>query len=112
MTSEQNSDATLIACARALVSAGKPLRAGDLIVEQIDRLLTAGKFDRVVDILRLIDPDKFPSNVLTGVLSVTWHAKAELSEEHERFLHDVLEALETTWNFPEDRIRKIKERLS
>lgn len=93
------------------VDRGHPLAAGDIIVGHLDGLLSAGAFDRAAEVLRRIDVDKFPSNVLTGVLSLTWHGKAELGEARSKFYDRAMRALDVTWGLSNERREKISARL-
>lgn len=89
----------------------KPREATDFLVEKLDALLMGNELNRVRMLLEQLDAHRLPPSALTGVLTLTRHAKQELAEEHLRFFERAMKALETTWSFSEERRNRIAERL-
>lgn len=97
--------------AYARVARKLPREATDHLVEHLDALLAGNELTRVRTILERIETTRLPPGVLTGVLSLTWHAREALADARTGFFERVMQALETTWEVSEDRRRSIAERL-
>jgi IrrE N-terminal-like domain len=85
------------------------LAATDLLVEQLDDLLTANELNLAGVLLDKVDPNRFPPPVLTGLLTVISHAPDEINRA--RFRARVWDALRTTWTWDEVRITSLQARL-
>lgn len=103
--------AALVADARREADAGRPIAATDLLVELLDTLLLGGDVQFAQAVLDAINPDHLPPQVLTGVLSLTAHARDALGESRSGFVKRVMTALDRTWKLPADRRQKIAARL-
>ena len=108
-TMGQETDATLLAQCY-LDSANKPIAAVDRLVDRLDRLLLVGNLYRARNLLDALDTDRLAPNVLTGVLSITYHAKGVV--DHTGFLRRALHSLRHTWKLDENRLHRIEERFS
>lgn len=60
------------------IEAGKIDKGIDILFDEIDDLLCAGEFDTCNDTLKLFDLEKLDSNLLVGLLSITYAAKDKL----------------------------------
>jgi Zn-dependent peptidase ImmA (M78 family) len=103
--------AALLAQAYAEADGHRPVAATDLLVERLDGALSAGDAERVVAVLRALDPTRLPPEVLTGVLMVTRPARGDLGAARADFFARVLGALRDHWNIGEDRVARIEARL-
>ena len=67
--------------------------ATDALVGQIDAWLGEGRFDRVIALLERCDAERLAPDVLTGILSLTAHAKASLEPARPAFFERAMAAL-------------------
>ncbi len=93
------------------VAAGHPIAATDMLVGYIDDLMYENEFGRVRVILAMIDADRVPPQVSTGVLMVTWYAKEDIGNARAEFFERVVASLETTWRLSHEAIESVKARL-
>lgn len=98
--------------AYADADAGRLIEATDALVWRLDRWLVGGEFEQVRRVLDRLDVDRLPTPVLTGVLTLTSHAREHLGEVRERFFARVMRALEVTWGVPPEPRAKIAARLA
>lgn len=90
---------------------GLPMRTSDVLAEWIDRHCKQGDFDSVKTLLNNLEGSRLPPAALTGVLSITSHAKEFLGETRKQFFTRTMEVLRTLYQLPEDRLTSIEERL-
>jgi hypothetical protein len=88
-----------------------PIAATDGLIWYTDRLLSAGKFDQVAEILTRLDLTQVHVNVLTAIVTLVSHAKnrGELVKEWDEFFQKtctIMEALDPTG----ERARKFRAR--
>ena len=88
---EQLDHQEVIAEVLSLVSVGKPIEATDFVVGWIDDRLEENAFHEARDLLDAIDVADIPTQVLTAVATLTWHAKTVLGEHRERYLDRMFE---------------------
>jgi hypothetical protein len=89
---DRDTDA-LLRVAYEHVEAGRPVAATDALVGQLDAWLGAGHFDRVIALLERCDAERLAPDVLTGILSLTAHAKASLGPSRPAFFERAMAAL-------------------
>jgi Zn-dependent peptidase ImmA (M78 family) len=89
----------------------RPVAATDLLLYHLDELLAGGEVLRVCLLLDRLDAHRLPPNVLTGVLSLTWHAREALGDVRTRLFNRCMQALEETWRVSSERREGIAERL-
>lgn len=96
---------------KALAATGEQriIAATDLLVEQLDDLLSANELTLARRLLDKLDPDRFPPSVLTGLLMVVSHAPDELARSD--FRARVWNALRTIWAWDESRLAALEARL-
>ena len=93
------------------VDLGYPIAAVDLLIDQIDKLFTDNEISCVKMILNRIDVNRLPPQVLSGILSLTWHGKEVLGDTRIKFFERSMDALKNTWKLSIERLNKIEERL-
>lgn len=96
--------------AYAEVEADRPLAASDLLFEQVDAALS-GDSERARLLLDRLDPARLAPDVLTPLLTLASHGRDVLAESWLRFLARTLQALDERWAFPEERRRRLLERI-
>lgn len=101
----------VIAKASDAVEHGREIEAADLLGDHFDDLLHAGELEAARRALMQLDAHRFPPQVLTGVLVVTWRAQEMLGKARIDFLARVQSALADTWSVPADGIAEIIGRL-
>jgi hypothetical protein len=101
---------SVLAMAYEHVQGGRPMMATDTLVQQLDRWLVEGEIEHVRLALEKLDPSRCPPEVLTGVLSLTWHAKERLPTRG-AFFERAMEALDRIWGLPSERLAMVAERL-
>lgn len=97
--------------AYAEVAADRPLAATDALLDHLDKALSAGDTASACAVLDRLDASRLSPNVLTGVLSLSWHAREVLGGAHERAFERAMAALESTWKLPPERRERIAARL-
>jgi len=76
-----------------MIKNGSTDKAIDLLIDEVDDLLSDGEFERCDDLMGLIDLDRLDVDLLVGVLSVTLGA-AELLPSRPGLIEQVEERLE------------------
>lgn len=79
----------LLNLAEAYCKDNKPLTCTDTIVQAIDSLKNLQDFSSIKNILKFLDPVKFPIGTITGVLMITKTIKIELDKERILFCSKV-----------------------
>ena len=111
MSTTQPTDQEVLESAYEKDALGLDLAATDLLVERLDALLTGNELARVKVILNELDENRLSPGVLTGILTLTWHAKSDLGEVRTVLYERVMHALETQYGVSEERRQRIQERL-
>jgi hypothetical protein len=96
---------------KALVAAREKrvIAATDLLVDQLDGLLSANELSLARILLDRVDPHQFPPSVLTGLLTIVYHAPSQFDRSD--FWARVRTALRTTWNWDDYRMESLEARL-
>lgn len=94
-----------------LLKLGREIEATDHLVEHFDGLFLTARFQDARDLLAELDPCELPPRVLTGILTVTAHARAQVEAARADFFVRVVDALRKVWNLSPDAIARITERL-
>lgn len=105
-------NADVIAAASDAVERKRDIEAVNLLVEHFDDLFHAGEFEAAGSVLTQLAPQRFPPEVLTGVLMVTRHARDELGQARVDFFARVESALADTWRLSPEVIAAIARRLA
>lgn len=71
---------------------GEPIAATDIATDWIDERLNEIAFHDVRDLLDAIDVTAMPTQVLTAIATLTWHARMVLHEHRERYLDRMFES--------------------
>ncbi|MFP2924815.1 ImmA/IrrE family metallo-endopeptidase [Pyxidicoccus sp. 3LG] len=101
----------VLAEAYAVVAAGRPLEATDLLFDRLDALLSGGDDVRARLLLSRLDPTRLPPEVLTALLTLASHGRGMLGETWSGFRDRSLKALDVHWQLPAARRRRLSERL-
>lgn len=73
----------MIEQATELEKQGRPDAALDVVYSQLDSAFHAGKFQKVDELLLDLDVDKVPTNILLGIMTITWAARRSLRNRRE-----------------------------
>ncbi len=92
------------------LSEGRELLAGDTLVDHLEDLFLAGDFDVAGQFLALLDVERLPPDVLSGVLMISKHAKAELGGARTVFFDRARKALSETWHLHPSQVDSICRR--
>ncbi len=82
----------VLAEVQRLCDNGQPIAATDLAMGWIYERLNEIAFHDVRDLLDAIDVAAMPTQVLTAIATLTWHARTVLHEHRERFLDRMFES--------------------
>jgi len=81
------------------------------VANWIDKALSEEKFSEVVEVLDGLDTDKLPVNIITGILTITIHAKNQLGDRRINFRNRCLTSLEYKHELSPERIKSITIRM-
>jgi hypothetical protein len=101
----------IVDAAYSLVRKNKIISATDLLVDQFDRSLQINNFDFTHRLLDELDCKKLSSEVITGILCITFHAKSKLGLNRKKFFEKAMHALANEFGFTEEQCNAIIIRL-
>lgn len=93
------------------IASKRLLEAADKAAYLLDSLFLSGEFESAKTFLDGLRPHDLPPVVLTGICTVSWHARTELGSSWKVFLNQTLYALEHEWKLDKDRMRELRKRF-
>jgi uncharacterized pyridoxal phosphate-containing UPF0001 family protein len=89
-----------------------PMTATDILVDWMDEHFRNGTFSEVSNMLDIADVKKMATQTLTGLLTISYHAKDKLGDSRNKIFQRALDDFRDRRGFSEERITRLIQRLS
>lgn len=90
----------------------RPILATDILIDWMDEHFRNGAFSEVSTMLDAIVLKKLDIQTITGILSLSYHAKEKIGDSRNIFFQKAIDDFRDRRGFSEERINRLIQRLS